>query len=89
MSQCGHVKIQKESKTIKEARDSNFMPAASVSTTSHTTELSEPLTAPACGESLGTRIEGVEAHKQLARLISSVDICAYSDYSSEGHGRSA
>ena len=52
-------------------------------------EVAELLTAPTYTFELGTKSEGLEAHKQWAQSTSSSDICAYSDGSSEGHGRSA
>lgn len=38
---------------------------------------------------LGTKSQGVEAHLQWTQSISPTDICAYSNGSSEGHGRSS
>ena len=40
-------------------------------------------------DQLGTKIEGVESHLRWTRTLSQTDICAYSDGSSEGHGRSS
>lgn len=53
------------------------------------TETPEAQSAPVYSENLGTKVEGIVAHQQWAKSISSTDICAYSDGSSEGHGRSA
>lgn len=48
-----------------------------------------PLVAPFYMEDLGTKLQGVKVHKEWANTINSTDICAYSDGSSEGHGRSS
>ncbi|KAI0994897.1 hypothetical protein K3495_g13283 [Podosphaera aphanis] len=49
----------------------------------------ESLSAPAYSSNLGSKSEGVEAHLKWIQTIASSDICAYSDGSSEGHGRSS
>lgn len=54
-----------------------------------TAELAEFLIAPGYIEELGTKLQGIVAHNDWTRSISSTDICAYSDGSSEGHGRSS
>lgn len=54
-----------------------------------TFEAAEELAAHVYFENLGTKAEGVEAHNEWVRTISTSDICAYSDGSSEGHGRSS
>lgn len=52
-------------------------------------EAAEPLPAPVYTDNLGIKSEGVEAHVQWVRKISAEDICAFSDGSWEGHGRSS
>lgn len=52
-------------------------------------EIAEPLIKPAYTENLGTKSQGVEAHTQWVNTIRSADIFAFSDGSSEGHGRYA
>ncbi|POS85318.1 hypothetical protein EPUL_003041, partial [Erysiphe pulchra] len=49
-------------------------------------EVAEPLIEPACTEDLGIKSQGVKAHTQWANTISSADICAFLDGSSEGYG---
>ena len=49
----------------------------------------EPLLAPAYSLKLGTKKEGIDSHNRWIRSIPPSDICAYSDGSSEGHGRSS
>ena len=44
---------------------------------------------PSNSPELGTKLEGLEPHRHWTRSISSFDICAYSDGSSEGIGRSS
>lgn len=51
-------------------------------------EAAEPLSEPAYTENLGTKSEGINAHSNWTRTVQQTDICAYSDGSSEGHGRS-
>lgn len=52
-------------------------------------EIAHPISAPVYPESLGTKASEVNRFKLWARQISRFDICAFSDGSSEGHGRSA
>ncbi|KAI0996532.1 hypothetical protein K3495_g11646 [Podosphaera aphanis] len=52
-------------------------------------ELAEPLPPPVYHIKLGTKPEGVEAHSKWVCSVSPTDICAYSDGSSIGHGRSS
>ena len=52
-------------------------------------EAPEPLLAPSYINKLGSKLEAVDAHSQWVSSISSTDICAYSDGSSVGHGRSS
>lgn len=52
-------------------------------------EAPEPLPAPVYITKFGSKPEGVKAHSQWLRSLSPIDICAYSDGSSEGHGRSS
>ena len=40
-------------------------------------------------EQLGTKIKGIEDHLQWVRTVPVTEICAYSDGSSGGHGRSS
>ena len=49
----------------------------------------EPLQAPTYTPILGTKLVGILNHQNLMRTITSEDICAYSDGSSEGPGRSS
>lgn len=53
-----------------------------------TTEVAEPLIIPSNIEDLWTKSQEIAVYTEWARSISSTDICAYSDGSSEGHGRS-
>lgn len=52
-------------------------------------ETAHPLLAPKYDHATGSKLEGKKAHLEWIRSISTSDICAYSDGSSEGHGRSA
>ncbi|KAI0999187.1 hypothetical protein K3495_g9007 [Podosphaera aphanis] len=52
-------------------------------------ELAEPLPPPVYHIKLGSKPEGVEAHSKWVSSVSPTDICAYSDRSSVGHGRSS
>lgn len=52
-------------------------------------EVAEPLIGPVYVEELGNKSQGVEDHTRWANTLSSADICAFSDGSSVGHGRSA
>lgn len=52
-------------------------------------EAAEPLPAPTYTSILGTKLVGIQNHQNLMRTITSEDICAYSDGSSEGPGRSS
>ncbi|KAI1001032.1 hypothetical protein K3495_g7166 [Podosphaera aphanis] len=57
--------------------------------TNSPTELAKLLAPPVCHIKLGTKPEGVEAHSKWVCSVSPTDICAYSDGSSIGHGRSS
>ncbi|POS84839.1 hypothetical protein EPUL_004095 [Erysiphe pulchra] len=52
-------------------------------------EAAEPLTKPCYCENIGNKSQGAEAHTHWANRVESTEICAYSDGSSEGHGRSS
>ncbi|KAI0997120.1 hypothetical protein K3495_g11067 [Podosphaera aphanis] len=52
-------------------------------------EAAESLSAPAYSSNLGSKLKGVEAYLKWSQTIASTDICAYSDGSSEGPGRSS
>ncbi|KAI0993628.1 hypothetical protein K3495_g14556, partial [Podosphaera aphanis] len=52
-------------------------------------ETAESISGPAYFKKLGTKTEGLEAHIEWSKTVSESDICAYSDGSSEGHGRSS
>lgn len=52
-------------------------------------EAAEPLLAPSYFGNFGTKTEGIEDFKRWETLVSPLEICAYSDGSSEGHGRSS
>lgn len=51
-------------------------------------ETSKPLSAPNYDSKLDSKSDSVDTHSQLVSLIHSIDICAYSNGSPEGHGRS-
>ncbi|KAI1005063.1 hypothetical protein K3495_g3155 [Podosphaera aphanis] len=52
-------------------------------------EAAEPLPAPVYTPMLGTKADIIQSHRRWICSISTADICAYSDGSSEGHGRSS
>lgn len=52
-------------------------------------EAAEPLSAPTYTSILGTKSVGIQNHQNLMRTITSEEVCAYSDGSSEGPERSS
>lgn len=52
-------------------------------------EAAEQLNAPRYCEKFSNKIQGIDAYKRWETLVDPVEIFAYSDGSSEGHGRSS
>lgn len=52
-------------------------------------EPAEPLPAPVYTPTLGSKVDAIQKHHEWLSRIASIDICAFSDGSSEGPGRSS